>query len=170
MPALRIPASGRVMSDFSFIVRCPYCGGRFAPEDGSCCEPPEDEDEEGEEESGGVGPDDGLEESRAIHGAQRPLHEQSPRSLPAHPRLRSSGAHSSPGGLGYTAKYYPRPTLLRLHPNLTIAPCAHHTPCRKHQLLLLHPSGTEECMYYPGALRASPTPPTTGDIGAKGVI
>jgi len=40
------------MSDFSFSVRCPYCGGRFAPDDGSCCEPPDDE--EGEE-SGSAG-------------------------------------------------------------------------------------------------------------------
>ena len=41
------------MSDFSFSVRCPYCGGRFAPDDGSCCEPPEEEGQD-------VGPDDGL--------------------------------------------------------------------------------------------------------------
>ena len=38
------------MSDFSFSVRCPYCGGRFAPNDGSCCEPPEEGEEEGCEE------------------------------------------------------------------------------------------------------------------------
>ena len=58
VPGLRVQAPGRVMSDFSFSVRCPYCGGRFAPDDGSCCEPPE---EEGEEEAGqDVGPDDGL--------------------------------------------------------------------------------------------------------------
>jgi len=41
-----------------------------------------------------------LEESRAINGVQHPLHRQSLRSLPAHPRVRSSWAHSSPGGLG----------------------------------------------------------------------
>ncbi len=53
MPVLRVPAPGRVMSDFSFSVRCPYCGGRFAPDDGSCCEPEEEED--GEDERRGVG-------------------------------------------------------------------------------------------------------------------
>ena len=41
-----------------------------------------------------------MKESRSINGAQRPLHRQSLRSLPAHPRVRSSWAPSSPGGLG----------------------------------------------------------------------
>ena len=57
MPVLRVQAAGRLMSDFSFSVRCPFCGGRYAPDDGSCCEPPDEE--EGEE--GGVGMDDGPE-------------------------------------------------------------------------------------------------------------
>ena len=43
-----------------------------------------------------------LEESRAINGVQHPLHRQSLRSLPAHPRVRSSWAPSSPRGPRYT--------------------------------------------------------------------
>ena len=46
MPVLRVQAPGRTMSDFSYSVRCPYCGGRFAPNDGSCCEPPDEEEGE----------------------------------------------------------------------------------------------------------------------------
>ena len=40
-----------------------------------------------------------MEGSRAINGVQHPLHRQSLRSLPAHPRVRSSWAPSSQGGL-----------------------------------------------------------------------
>ena len=40
-----------------------------------------------------------MKGSRAIIGAQRPLHEQSPWSFPPQTRLRSSWAPSSPGGL-----------------------------------------------------------------------
>ena len=60
MPCVRLQTPGRIMSDFSFSVRCPYCGGRYAPDDGSCCEPPE---EEGEDEGESVGSDDRVEES-----------------------------------------------------------------------------------------------------------
>jgi hypothetical protein len=64
MPVLPVQAPGRlIMSDFSFSVRCPFCGGRYAPDDGSCCEPPDKE--EGEDEGRGVGMGDGIEESRA---------------------------------------------------------------------------------------------------------
>jgi hypothetical protein len=53
-----------------------------------------------------------------------------PQAKPAEPppsaSLRSGtlAAPSSPGGLGYTSKYYPRPTRLGLHPHFTITPCA----------------------------------------------
>jgi len=64
MPVLRVQAAGRLMSDFSFSVRCPFCGGRYAPDDGSCCEPPDEEEDE--DVGRGVGPDDGPEGSRSV--------------------------------------------------------------------------------------------------------
>ena len=58
------------MSDFSFSVRCPFCGGRYAPDDGSCCEPPDEE--EGEDE-GGVGMGDGAPRNVPLRRSARPM-------------------------------------------------------------------------------------------------
>ena len=148
MPVLRVQAAGRLMSDFSFSVRCPFCGGRYAPDDGSCCEPPDEEEDE--DVGRGVGPDDGPEGSRsvapsspralrrtlstpsgrrgsdcihisAIIGAQRPLRQHKPPEPPPSNSLKLVFAVRSP------------------------------IPCRAYQLMLLiRPAGTEECMYYPG--------------------
>ena len=86
-----------------------------------------------------------MKESRSINGAERPLHWHCLRSLPAHPRVRSSWAPSSPAAArmwGHSSRcfafggvcgdtplvalpsegcphYYPWAARFRLHPHLT---------------------------------------------------
>jgi hypothetical protein len=104
MPVLRVQAPGRAMSDFSFSIRCPFCGGRYAPDDGSCCEPP---DEEGGEEGRGVGPDDGIEES---HRPLTTARLQALRRVGTLLRKREIARGVSP--------FATRATRFRLHPHL----------------------------------------------------